>query len=137
MHRIKILRQVKKYRKLHPEKRPMTLKRLKGYYYANKSKIVKTMKEHRIKIKTAAIAILGDKCACPGCNETNIKFLTIDHVHNNGARHRKQIGNSSNKLHQWIVDSPHRATRVLRLLCWNCNCGRAVNSGICPHIDRR
>jgi hypothetical protein len=26
---------------------------------------------------------------------------------------------------------------VLRLLCFNCNCGRAKNGGICPHEETK
>jgi hypothetical protein len=27
--------------------------------------------------------------------------------------------------------------RGYRILCYNCNCGRALNNGICPHKDFR
>jgi hypothetical protein len=30
--------------------------------------------------------------------------------------------------------SPRRKAGF-QVLCWNCNCGRAFNNGICPHVE--
>lgn len=72
----------------------------------------------------------GPKCAC--CGETEYRFLTIDHVNDNGAHHRRSItGCNGGALYTWL-----RARRFppgYAVLCYNCNCGRALNNGICPH----
>ena len=67
----------------------------------------------------------GGKCQC--CNETIERFLTVDHPNNDG---RKDRGNMSRMYRKIIrLNFPEE----YRLLCFNCNCGRQVNGGTCPH----
>ena len=90
------------------------------------------------KLRRAALRIrilkyYGNKCACPQCPETNSAFLTIDHINNDGAKHRRLIKNSED-LYRWIIK--HDFPKDLQLLCFNCNIGRAAHGGplhICPH----
>lgn len=74
------------------------------------------------------------KCAC--CGELNYKFLSIDHVNQDGRESRMAIGGRNDF-------GGHLLARALRLagwpsgfqiLCMNCNMGRARNGGICPHV---
>jgi len=65
----------------------------------------------------------GNKCEC--CGENNTKFLTIDHINNDGKFFRKI------KPYHYIIKNNFPSD--IRLLCWNCNCGRAKNNGVCPH----
>ncbi len=58
------------------------------------------------------------KCACPGCNQTVIQFLTIDHIHGNGKEHRK-IHGSGTPMYRWIVKN--QFPPIFQVLCWNCN----------------
>ena len=74
----------------------------------------------------------GCRCACPGCNETEPMFLTIDHVNGNGTQHRKEIG--ARQIYKAIIDSGFPDT--YQILCYNCNCGRWRNGGVCPHIRK-
>jgi hypothetical protein len=67
------------------------------------------------------------KCSC--CGESHIEFLTIHHIDNDGAIHRKEIGGSSN-LPKWIIDNNYPAG--FSVLCYNCNCAIG-NHGYCPH----
>lgn len=67
------------------------------------------------------------KCAC--CGETEIKFLTIDHIKNDGAKHRKEIGRG--KLYQWLYKNKYMPDRF-QVLCFNCNCSKYYY-GKCPH----
>jgi hypothetical protein len=72
----------------------------------------------------------GAKCAC--CGETNKGFLTIDHINNDGYKHRKAIfKRQTGTLYSWIKGQEFPAD--LQILCYNCNCGRAKHEGICPH----
>jgi hypothetical protein len=75
----------------------------------------------------------GYKCACVGCNETEELFLTIDYVNNTDGGH-KHITGSGQAFYLWLKHNkyPHG----YRTLCFNCNCGRQRNNGICPHIDK-
>ena len=71
------------------------------------------------------------QCAC--CGEKQIKFLTIDHINGGGNKHRREI-NSPN-LYRWLIKN--NFPQGFRVLCYNCNCGRVRNEGICPHQVER
>ena len=74
----------------------------------------------------------GGRCAC--CGETELAFLTLDHVDNSGAAHlrlRRASGEAMN-TYRWAKANDYPAS--LRVLCWNCNCARHFRgNGICPH----
>lgn len=71
------------------------------------------------------------RCQC--CGESHLWCLTIDHVNNDGAKHRKRykvVGGM--KLFRFIID--HGFPRTFQILCFNCNAGKAYyGKGICPH----
>lgn len=78
----------------------------------------------------------GYKCVC--CGETIPQFLTLDHINNDGAAHRKNIfGNKYQScgtgavLYNWVIRN--NFPDIFQVLCYNCNCGKAHNGGICPH----
>jgi hypothetical protein len=73
----------------------------------------------------------GIKCSCPGCTETDINFLTIDHINGDGAKHRKEIGRSS--LYNWLISN--HFPPGFRVLCFNCNVGTYLCDGACPHTN--
>lgn len=67
-------------------------------------------------------------CAC--CGEAVYGFLTIDHINNDGAAHRKAIGTN---LYSHLV--ARGFPEGFQVLCFNCNLGRAANKGTCPHEE--
>jgi hypothetical protein len=70
------------------------------------------------------------RCAC--CGEGILAFLTVDHINQDGAKHRKQLRTSSTTtLYQWAKKNGF--PKGFQVLCWNCNWGRHVNGGTCPH----
>ncbi len=71
----------------------------------------------------------GYRCAC--CGESEPKFLTLDHIHNNGGTHRKEIGNRGSGIFKWLRDNDYPPG--FQVLCMNCNHGKALNGGTCPH----
>lgn len=72
------------------------------------------------------------KCYC--CGETEIKFLTIDHMNGKGIKHRKSIGGGE-MFYKWII--ANNFPPGLRVACYNCNCYKP-NDGPCPHeVARR
>ena len=94
-------------------------------------------KYYRDLIKEKVYALLGRVCSC--CGETEKIFLTLDHKANDGAEHRREIGadrikgsSSGDKVWRWLVKHPDQAHRF-QILCYNCNCGKRDNGGICPH----
>lgn len=73
----------------------------------------------------------GRFCAC--CGETEIKFLSLDHILQNGAEHRRAVGF---RVYRWLESNGYPDTEQYQILCRNCNWGRWVNDGVCPHKDR-
>ncbi len=69
------------------------------------------------------------KCAC--CGETHIEFLTIDHINNDGAKHRKDINSGGgHSFYRWLINN--NFPQGYRVLCFNCNCSLGMY-GYCPH----
>jgi hypothetical protein len=82
----------------------------------------------------------GGKCSC--CGETDPDFLTLDHVYGGGNSSRKtksgKIVRKSWEGYTWLRKQGWPKDEY-RILCWNCNCGRAKpgNFGVCPHEKKR
>lgn len=90
----------------------------------------KNNKIWRDKIKLKILIRYGGnppKCAC--CEEKQIKFLTIDHINNDGANHRKKIGRGS-KIYFWLYKK--KIMSNIQILCFNCNASKGIY-GECPH----
>lgn len=81
------------------------------------------------KIKQAVFNHYGLKCAC--CGEDDLGFLTIDHVDGGGTKQRRADGTEGEKLYRWL--KKNKFPVGFQTLCFNCNCGRSRNGGICPH----
>lgn len=85
--------------------------------------------EYRRRLRSEMIIAYGSCCAC--CGETVEEFLQLDHVNNDGHLDRKQHKTSS-KLFAKLKKIGWPKDRY-QLLCANCNFGKLMNSGICPH----
>lgn len=109
-------------------------KETRKIYYATHIEEIKTKKRaKRELLKDIIFKYYGDKCVC--CGEKNRKFLTIDHVNNDGYIHRKNGGDygSTGKMLSNIIKNGF--PKSFQLLCYNCNMGRSHNNGICPHKE--
>jgi hypothetical protein len=82
------------------------------------------------RIKSEVIDAYGGKCGC--CGEAERAFLTIDHSNDDGASHRKLIGGGGDKMYRWLKKHGF-PQEGFALMCFNCNLGRRVNGGVCPH----
>lgn len=72
---------------------------------------------------------------CNHCGETYLPVLTMDHVLENGAEHRKKIGKGSGKLRTWIMTryaETGKWPKDIQLLCYNCNIAKYRNGGVLP-----
>jgi hypothetical protein len=106
--------------------------------YCEKCAAVATQaqKERRLRHLEACLAAYGGKiCAC--CGETEPMFLTLDHIENNGSRHRRSLFGNKNCGSSAFYFALVKAgfPPGLQVLCWNCNLGRNRNGGICPHKE--
>ena len=95
-------------------------------------------RKHRIE-KAKAIEAYGRKCSC--CGESNIAFLTLDHVHNDGAAHRRELKEKHGydprgiRFYAILRSKGYPQDGRLQVLCWNCNCAKQFYGG-CPHKGR-
>jgi hypothetical protein len=115
----------------------------KEHYQKNHNKILQQRQNHRnenieqykikerrkrLLIKEKVINGYGGKCKC--CGETLLDFLTIDHINNDGAIHRKEFGRAG-KIHRWIISN--NFPEEFQVLCFNCNYSKFLNNGKCIH----
>lgn len=100
----------------------------KTYYLKHKERLQSEAKIKRFSARMEMLKKYGMVCSC--CGESDIRFLTIDHISGGGRQDYKNNGT-------------HIAFRLRKqgwpngyqTLCYNCNCGRAKNRGICPHQE--
>jgi hypothetical protein len=90
-------------------------------------------KTQRQKIaRERGIAAYGGKCSC--CGEKNKGFLTIDHINGPGNDRQPSNGRRIKGLKMWEkLQARNWPKDNYQLLCFNCNCGKQANNGICPH----
>ena len=82
------------------------------------------------KIKSKILDYYGSRCNC--CAEHEMRFLTIDHINENGAEHRSDLGvGTGHNFYHWIIKNDFPDD--LQTFCLNCNIGKHLNNGICPH----
>ena len=70
-----------------------------------------------------------NRCAC--CGESDVRFLTIDHINGNGSQHRKSSGcGTGATFYNWLIKAG--MPEGYQVLCYNCNLARTWH-GKCPH----
>ena len=74
----------------------------------------------------------GSKCNCPGCHVTELTFLTLDHVNNDGYKYKRSTGDKLTGYRLCVWARKHKYPKSLQVLCANCQLGKAINSGVCP-----
>ena len=76
----------------------------------------------------------GAECVC--CGEKELLFLTIDHVNNDGNKHRKELNiRGGYNFYRWVIEN--NFPDILQILCYNCNYGKNRNKGECPHKNEK
>lgn len=104
---------------------------------AHLKKMREMNRKYRQGLRDDALNAYGGKvCAC--CGEMEERFLTLDHIENNGATERLKIAGRRNAAgthtYKWL-----RARSFppgYQVLCMNCNFGKRMNGGVCPHRGR-
>lgn len=57
---------------------------------------------------------------CAECGHDDYNALQLDHINNDGSKHRRTLNNySTSKLHRWVVENDYPA--IFQVLCANCN----------------
>jgi len=80
--------------------------------------------------KAAVFNHYGKRCAC--CGETEEVFLTIDHINGGGRKHKREAGFAN--IHDFVFRN--NFPDYFQILCFNCNQGKFLNGGICPHKSK-
>lgn len=103
-----------------------------------RSKLTAYSRQWKTDLKDEVFAAYGGpKCAC--CGEDTPKFLTLDHINNDGNVHRREIGRGSNRVGSCLLFKNLKDNNFppgFQVLCYNCNMGKARNGGICPHKEK-
>ena len=113
-----------KFRKLYPQKHRDAQR---NRYLRHKPKMMEKQRIDNLEAKKCVVHHYGGKCAC--CGESNLFFLCVDHINNDGNIHRKSVPGGS-KFYHWIIKN--NFPDYLQILCYNCNNGKRFN-GTCPH----
>lgn len=115
----------KDYRRRNPE-RAQAWERSK-YARTAEQQIARSKTRNQF-LKAEIIAAYGRVCAC--CGETEMAFLSIDHINRDGHVHRKRVGPGGAV---W-ADLRKRGypQEGYRVLCMNCQWGYRIH-GLCPH----
>ena len=130
----------------HWEHRKEQLSKMKlrsaRHYLENREQVIERTKLRALaryyRIKREVFDHYGSHCAC--CGEINPHLLTIDHVYNDGAAHRRELAGekaegrrSGDRIYGWLVKNNFPSG--FQLLCYNCNCAKP--KGACqPHRAR-
>lgn len=78
------------------------------------------------------LAAYGKVCTC--CGESGLAFLTLEHVNQDGAAHRRAVGENGQAQ---LVDLKRQGwpQGAYTLRCYNCNIAAYHNGGTCPHRE--
>ena len=99
-------------------------------YEKNPQARIESTNKNRNKLRDQVFEAYGSKCTC--CQESHRAFLCIDHIDEDGAEHRRQLGKKAKGMgfYEWLRrnDFPEG----FQILCWNCNSAKSLRGG-CPH----
>lgn len=102
--------------------------RRKAHYEANRERFQAYERDKARKNRQKVLDHYGRQCSC--CGETEPRFLAIDHIDRPTREERKEQGNGAG-LYRWLIK--RGLPSGFRTLCHNCNFGRFLNGGTCPH----
>lgn len=69
----------------------------------------------------------GDPSRCICCREGKIEALSIEHINNGGARHRKEVEEGS--TYSWLKKNGYQ--EGFPVLCFKCKCEKGIDRE-CP-----
>ena len=110
--------------------------------YLSKSDVYKEdlTKKHKIymanyvpKLKWEVLAAYSDgNPVCKCCGEKDVRFLSLDHIKNNGAKERRELKKKGYAFYAYLRKRgfPQNGYQVL---CYNCNFAKRSYNEVCPH----
>lgn len=118
----------KKWVKEHSEKCKVYKKK---WAEENPKKIREYNKKNYIKLREELFRVYGNNCVC--CGEKIPLFLTLEHRNGGGKKDFKKY--NSQGVYKNAIKEKDKIK--YEILCWNCNQGKRLNNGICPHKQRK
>lgn len=120
-------------RKYYLKHKDYIIKRARKWTCNNNLKCVISGRKTRRKQK---ITICTHYCdgspKCKSCLETDIDVLTLDHINDDGAEHRRRLGiNSGYHFYCWLRNEHKRLGQYpggLQVLCFNCQLRKQLKS---------
>jgi hypothetical protein len=87
----------------------------------NNKKSNENHRRYRQNLRRQVLKEYGHKCV--HCGEKRYEFLTIDHIFNDGAAHKKQLGNKGRGGELIYIDIKRQGypKDKYQVLCYNCN----------------
>ena len=101
------------------------------YHKANRTRVLARFAEKYAGAKVEVFNHYGNKCWC--CGESDQRFLTIDHIANDGYLWRTNGNGQHKNIYQWL--QRNGCPDGYQVACMNCNVGKHRNKGICPHQE--
>ena len=111
-------------RRHYERNRDAVIARSKEWVTRNRERQRRNQARSDTKLRREVLEHYGATCAC--CSEDDPRFLTLDHC--DGTTEPRLTGSH---LCRWLRQ--HGYPTGFQILCWNCNFGRALNGGVCPH----
>jgi len=110
--------------------------RRRELWHLNKEKMKAQKRASDKRLKNLVFEAYGGyECTC--CGETEETMLTIDHIDENGAAHRREVSNNTAKyritadIYRWLKKNGF--PEGFQVLCYNCNVSKHRNGGVCSH----
>lgn len=151
--RLRKLEYQRQWRRSHPERRPLIRQQDADWRNANRASVnakaaryrashpeqIKATQErfraknpdafrlYKLKQKIEMVNSYGGKCAC--CGETEIVFLSLDHINGGGTQHRRRMGQNKMMAELRAAGWPKDGYQIL---CMNCQFGTRYGRE-CPH----
>jgi hypothetical protein len=100
--------------------------RMRAYYQKHRGKWLLYAR----KLRNEVLDAYGGRCMC--CGETTPEFLGIDHVNNDGEKHRAELKGYGRSIYRWLKNEGYPQDGRFQLLCHNCNMSKGLYGG-CPH----
>ena len=111
----------KRYGEEHREERRAYQK---GWYGRNRERLIaKSLERQRrwydaLKMEVLTHYSSDNSPSCIICGEDRLPCLSIDHINNDGAKHRKEIGSSGKNFYKWLKERNY--PEGYQVLCMNC-----------------
>jgi len=117
----------------NPKWKKAELLRLRDWKRNNKEQVKLVNRNWYSRIRYEALqAYSGKTPKCSCCNESENKFLSIDHINGGGNKHRKKLKSAGRGSNFFLWLKRNKYPKGYQILCYNCNCAKGFY-GQCPH----